>query len=129
MSDKQNRFKKQAPALTVEEQATQKAARLKAAEELEKERQRIELYGKSVEKMSHRQLRAELKKAIKREHAGRPPEPQAGLPIAFATIFLNVLDNTVTSPIFETHANGAPKRMARFDQLNPAPGRRMVAGW
>lgn len=103
----QKRFQKAVP-VSPEEQAKILAAQQKAAEEAAKERERVELYGKAVEKMSHRQLRSELVKSIKREYAGRPPEPQAGLTIALSTIFLAVLDNTKTG-----------ERNLRPDQINP----------
>jgi|SRR5882724_4934405 len=110
---------KKAPALTPEEQLKVLAAQQKAAEEANAERQRIELYGRSVEKMSHRQLRGEFVRLIRREHAGKPPEPQPGLNIALASVFLTVLDNTKTSRVFETDKKGNPTRVARPDQINP----------
>jgi hypothetical protein len=110
---------KKAPALTPEEQAAYLAEQKLAAEEREKERQRVELYGKSVEKMSHRQLSAELRKTIRREHTGKPPQPQAGLTIALASILSIVFDNTKTTPVFETDKKGRPTRTARPDQINP----------
>lgn len=112
-------FQKQAPVVSPEEQAKILAARQVAAEEAEKERQRVELYGKSVEKMSHRQLRSELVKSVKREYSGRPPQPQAGLTIALSTIFLSVLDNTKT--VVDKHT--------RRDQINPSPRGTMNPGW
>jgi hypothetical protein len=125
MSDKkphqQHRHKKpqkMAPVITPEEQAKILAAREKAAAEAKAEAERIELFGKSVEKMSHKQLRAALHKTIKREHAGRPPQPQAGLTIAFATVLLAVLDNTRT----------ADHRL-RKDQINPTATKTMNPGW
>jgi hypothetical protein len=113
MSDKKHQKrphpkKKQAPQLSPEEKAVLLAAMQKAAEEREAERQRIELYGKAVGKMSHRQLRGELVRAVKREYAGKPPQPQAGMNICLASIFLTVLDNT------RTEAKGL-----RPDQINP----------
>ena len=104
--------------LTAEEQAKIIAAREQAEKEANEEAARLQLYGKSVEKMSHRQLRSELVKTIKREHAGRPPEPIPGLTVAFASVLLLVLDNTRTSPIFDTDKNGKPTRVARLDQIN-----------
>jgi len=100
---------KKAPVLTPEEQAKVLADKQAAAAEAEKERQRIELYGKAVPKMSHRQLRGELRRLIKREYSGKPPQPQAGLNIALGTIFLTVLENTKT--VVEKHT--------RPDQINP----------
>ena len=108
MSDKRKPQKK-APVLTPEEQAAVLAEKAKAAEEAKAERERVELYGKSVHKMSHRQLRGELVRTIKREHAGRPPVPQAGLTIGIASIMLAVLDNTKT----------VPDKHTRRDQINP----------
>ena len=97
MSDKkQNRHQKKAPALTPEEQAKILADREKAAAEAKAEEQHILLYGKTVEKMQFRQLRAELKKTVKREYAGRPPAPQAGINILLGTVLLAVLENTQT---------------------------------
>ncbi len=104
-----HQFKKLAPVLTPEEKEKALAAQLKAAEEAKAERERVELYGKSVEKMSHRQLRGELRRTIRREHAGKPPEPQAGLTICLASILLTVLDNTKT--VVDKHT--------RRDQINP----------
>lgn len=99
-----------AVVLSPEEQAKLLAAREKAATEEKAERERIELYGKCVPKMSHRQLRGELRRVIKREYAGKPPEPQAGLNIALGTILLAVLENTHT----------AEPRKYRLDQINQA---------
>lgn len=101
-------FKKQA-SLTPEEKEKLLAAQAVAAEEAKAERERVELYGKSVEKMSHRQLRGELVRAIKREHSGKPPVPQAGLTIAWASVLLAVLDNTKT--VMDKHT--------RPSQINP----------
>jgi hypothetical protein len=114
MSDKKP-FKKnvkKAPAavvLTAEQQAELRAALEKAAAERKAEQERLELYGKAVPKMSHRQLRGELVRTIKREHAGKPPQPQAGLTIAIASILLTVLDNTKT----------VVDKRTRPDQINP----------
>jgi hypothetical protein len=107
MKDKKPKLQKKAPALTPEEQAKFLAARQKAAEEREAERQRVELYGKTVGVMSHRQLRGELRRAIRREHAGKPPQPQAGLTICLSTILLTILDNTKTA-----------EKKLRPDQIN-----------
>jgi regulator of protease activity HflC (stomatin/prohibitin superfamily) len=105
MSDKQNYQKhraprkpekKAAPVLTPEEQAAVLAARVKAEAEAKAERERIELYGKSLPKLSHRQLQGELRRTIKREYAGKPPQPQAGLTILYATVLSEVLNNTKT---------------------------------
>ena len=108
MNDKKNRQKKPQVVLSAEDLVAQQAAREKAQAEQKAERERIDLYGKATNKMSHRQLRSELVKTIRREYAGKPPEPQAGLTIAFATILLTVLDNTKTG---ETRL--------RDDQKNP----------
>ena len=124
MSEQPNRQKKvKLPSLTPEQQAAVLAAREKALADAKAERERVELYGKNVEKMSHKQLRGELRRTIKREHAGRPPAPQAGLTIAFASIFLAVLDNTRTSPVTEDG------RRLRKDQLNPSATKTMNPGW
>lgn len=104
-----HQFKKLAPVLTPEEKAAIIAAQAKAAEEAKAERERVELYGKSLGKMSHRQLRGELRRTIRREHAGKPPEPQAGLTIAWAAVLLAVLDNTHT----------VVEKRTRPDQINP----------
>jgi len=118
MSDKRKPQKKAAP-LTPEEQAAYLASQKLLAEEREKERQRVELYGKNIEGMSHRQLQTELRKTIRREYTGKPPQPQAGLTIAFATILSAVLENTKTATVFETDKKGRPTRVARPDQINP----------
>lgn len=102
-------LQKMAPTLTLEEQAKVLAEVLAAKAKAIEERQRVELYGKNVEKMSHRQLRGELRRLIRREHAGKPPEPQAGLNIALASVFLTVLNNTKT--VVDKHT--------RRDQINP----------
>src|SRR6266403_2264264 len=117
MSDKQKHknpkqySKQKAPAdvLSPEEQAKLRAALEKEAADRKAEQQCIELYGKSVPKMSHRQLRGELVRLIKREHSGKPPVPQAGLNICLASIFLTVLDNTHT----------VVEKSTRPDQINP----------
>jgi hypothetical protein len=126
MSDKKlgprNARKSKAPVpvkITPEEAAKLAAAREQAEKEQNEERERIQLYGKSVEKMSHRQLRSELVKTIKREHAGRPPEPIPGLTIAIASIMLTVLDNTKTSIVTRTDkATGKVTLVTRLDQIN-----------
>jgi len=118
MSDKPNyqkqprkfeKPKKLAPVLTLEEQAAVLAARVKAEAEAKAERERIELYGKSLPKLSHRQLQGELRRTIKREYAGKPPQPQAGINILLASILSTVLDNTKT----------VPWKGMRRDQVNP----------
>jgi len=88
--------KPQAAPLTPEEREAALAAHVKKQAEEKAERQRLELFGKSVEKMSHRQLRGELVRTIKREHAGKPPVPQAGLTILYSTVLLALLENTQT---------------------------------
>jgi hypothetical protein len=91
-----NRLAKKNVELTPEQQAAAlQAAETKRAEQ-KAEQERLRLYGAALETMSHRQLRRELTKTIRREYAGRPPEPQAGLTIALGTILLTVLDNTQT---------------------------------
>lgn len=113
MSDKKpfkkKPVKQQAPPQTVEERAAALAAHEKAQAEAKAERERVELYGKALPKMSHCQLRGELRRTIKREYAGKPPQPQAGLTIAWASVLLAVLDNTKT--VVEKHT--------RPDQINP----------
>src|SRR6266481_7979495 len=104
-----HRPEKKAAPLTPEEQAKALVERQKAEAEAKAERERIELYGKSMPKLSHRQLRGELRRAIRREYTGKPPEPQAGMNICLATIFLTVLDNTKTA-----HIEG------RHNQINPS---------
>ena len=76
--------------LTPEQQAAAKEASEKAAAEAKAERERVELYGKSVEKMSHRQLSAELKKTVRRDShfkEGGKRHPVAGLTITFVDDF------------------------------------------
>ena len=55
---------------------------------------RLEQYESNLEKMSHHQLRGELRRTIKREYAGKPPQPQAGLTIGLASILLTVLETS-----------------------------------
>jgi hypothetical protein len=97
VSDRNHKkHQKLAPALTLEQQALVLVAWKKAQEEAKAERERIELFGKSLFKLSHRQLQGELRRAVKREYAGKPPQPQAGLSIALASILSLVLENTST---------------------------------
>lgn len=119
MSKSNKPNKKAAPALTLEQQAQVLADIKKHQEEAEAERQRVELYGKSIETMSHRQLSSELRKTVKREHAGRPLEPIAGLTIAWASVLNTVLSSTKTVPVFEQDKKGRIIRAARPDQINP----------
>jgi hypothetical protein len=126
MSDKkpnQKRQKTTVPSQTPEQIAAAKAVREQLEAEAKAEQERVELYGKNVRTMSHRQLRSELKKAVKREHAKeagrRRPVPVAGLTIAFSTILLAVLDNTRTA--------ADPK--LREDQFNPRATSTMNPGW
>ena len=126
MSEQPNRQKKvKLPSLTPEQQATVLAAREKALADAKAERERVELYGKNVEKMSHKQLRGELHRTIKREHfkEGVKRVPIAGEPIMVATILLAVLDSTRTSPLLDDG------RRLRKDQLNPASTKTMNPGW
>lgn len=115
MSDKKphknpkRHLQKQAPVLTLEQKAALLAAREKAVADEKAERERVELFGKSVEKMSHRQLRGELKRLIRREYSGKPPVANAGLTIGLGAILLTVLDNTKT----------VPDKHTRPDQINP----------
>lgn len=105
---RRHQIQKKAPALTPEQLAAVLVEFQKKVAEAKAERERVELYGKSTKHMSHRQLRGELHRAIRREHTGKPPEPQAGLTILLSTILLTVLDNTETG---ETRL--------RRDQINP----------
>ena len=117
MSDKQKHKnprirqnqKFQAAPQTAEERAAALAAHQKAEAEAKVERERIELFGKSVGKMSHRQLRGELKRLIRREYSGKPPVANAGLTIGLGAVLLAVLDNTKT----------VPDKHTRPDQINP----------
>lgn len=102
MSEKkpnQKRHKKAAPpvALTPEQQAELKAAQEKVAAERKAEQERLQKWEASVPKMSLPQLRGEIRRVIRKEHVkvGKDQyEPQAGLTIAFATVFQTVLDST-----------------------------------
>lgn len=87
---------KKAPALTPEEQVAVLAEVKKKQEEAKAERERVELYAKSLPDLSHRQLVGEFKRLIRREYTGKPPAPQAGLTIALGSILLTVLENTQT---------------------------------
>lgn len=78
------------------------------------EAERLEKYEHFLETSSHRQLRGELRRTIKREYAGKPPQPQAGLTISLATVLLAVLDNTRTM-----------EPRLRPDQKNPSAVKRM----
>lgn len=121
MSEKnpnQKRHKKKAPQLTEEQKQVVLAAAAKVAEDQKKEQERLNAYGANVKTMSHRQLVGELHRTIRREHAGKPPQPIAGLTIAFATVLHNVLVNTRTSRVFEADEDGKPTRVARLDQIN-----------
>lgn len=97
MSDKKPRHqKKPVVQLTPEQLAEQKVAREKAAAEAKAEQERLQLFSKRVDKMTHKQLAGELRRTIKREYAGKPPQPQAGLTILYSTVLLTVLENTQT---------------------------------
>jgi hypothetical protein len=99
MSDKKLHKKqpqKQAAPLTQEEFAALQIAKVKAQAEAKAERERVELFARALPKLSHGQLVKELKKAVHREYAGKPPQPQAGLSIASGAILLTVLENTNT---------------------------------
>jgi len=95
--------------MTPEQQAEFLAAKAKADAEAKAERERIELYGKMMPSLSHRQLQGELRRTIKREHSGKPPQPQAGLTILYASVLSTILDNTKT----------VPWKGMRRDQVNP----------
>lgn len=85
----------------------------------------------NVEKLSHRQLRSELKRLSTRPYTGkgfvmngvdfgdRKTRNNAGLLNAEAIVNLIVLDNTKTAKVFDTHKDGRPKRYARKDQIGP----------
>jgi hypothetical protein len=88
--------KKAAAALTAEQQAAALADVFVRKAEAKAERERVELYGKSLQNRSDRQIRSELKRIIRKEHAGKPPQPQAGLTILYASVLLTVLENTKT---------------------------------
>jgi len=72
------------------------------------EAERLEKYEHFLETSSHRQLRGELRRVIKSEYSGKPPQPLAGLTISFATVLAAVLDNTKTG-----------ESNLRKDQKNP----------
>lgn len=91
-----NRHQKSAPPLTSEEQKAALAEKEARLAELKAEQERLRLYGAALPKLSHRQLRGELVRSVKREYAGKPPQPQAGLTIALSTVLLTVLENTKT---------------------------------
>ena len=112
-----------APVPTPEQLAAAKAAQDKIDADYKAEQERLRLYSASVEKMSHRQLSAELRKTVKREYAGKPSEPQAGLTIAFATILGAVLSNTRSTPVTDDG------RRLRRDQINPNSLSSMNPGW
>ncbi len=79
----------------------------------------------AVETMSHRQLRAELKRAANRPYEGKgfvmggvdfgdtKKKTKAGLSNAIATVLGIVLDNTRIEPIVDN------KRRLRKDQIGP----------
>lgn len=99
MSDKSKsrHQKSKAPTLTPEQKAELQAALLKQQVDEKAERERVELFGKSLEKMSDRQIRGELRRLIRRERTGdRPPQPQAGLTIALGSILLTMMETTQT---------------------------------
>jgi hypothetical protein len=96
MSDKPRHQKKPVAQLTPEQLAEQKIAREKAAADAKAEAERIQLFGERVEKMTHKQLAGELRRTIRREYAGKPPQPQAGLNILYGSVLLTVLENTQT---------------------------------
>lgn len=95
MSDRKKPLKL-APILTAEQKTQVLADVKKRQEEAKAERERVELYGRSLPRLRHHQLVKELKKVVRREYAGKPPQPQAGLTIALGAILLTVLENTNT---------------------------------
>lgn len=124
MSDTKNRkpAKSKPAPLTPEEQAKVIAARETAAAEQKAERERVELFGKSVQGMSHRSLVKTLDRLIKRERVKtgvKAYENLPGLTVAFGVVLKNVLVNTQTpTNVFEADQDGRPTRVARMDQMN-----------
>lgn len=106
MSEKKlnQKHQKKAPVLTPEEQVKAAAAVLVAQQEAKAKRERVELYGKSVEKMSFRQLRGELRRESRR------PSDTSPLTAGLASVLLTVLTNTKTAE-------------------NPTAKSRMIPGW
>ncbi|VVB50922.1 Uncharacterised protein [uncultured archaeon] len=107
---------------TAEEKAAALAATEKQAAELKAEQERVALYGEAVKHMSHRQLCAELQKTLNRERVkvGKGIyDPIPGLTGLYATVLLNVLNNTKTpTRVFEADSDGKPTRVGRLDQIN-----------
>src|SRR5579859_3379318 len=94
--DQKRHAKSKKVELTPEQQAALQAAAEKTAADKKAEAERVELYGKNLEKMTYHQLHSEVKKTIRREHTkvGKGHyEPLAGLTIAYATIFDAMLTN------------------------------------
>ena len=124
MNNKQHKPAKSKPApLTPEEQAKVIAAREKAAEEQKLERERVELFGKSVQGMSHRALVRTLDNLVRRERVkivgGKGYEPIPGLNVIFGVVFGEVLKNTKTpTNVFEMDQDNRPTRVGRMDQMN-----------
>jgi hypothetical protein len=102
VSDKkpsQKRHQRTAPkvALTPEQEAQLKASAAKAEADRLAEAKRLQDWGKFVEKATIPQLKGEIRRIIRKEHVkvGKDLyEPQAGLTIAFATVFATILDTT-----------------------------------
>jgi len=96
--------------MTPEEQAAALKAKEEAAAAAKAERERVELFGKSIKGMSHQQLQRTLDRTVRREHVkeGHKRLPVAGLTIAWATVLSAVLRNTRTA-----------EKSLRPDQVNP----------
>lgn len=95
----------------------------------------------NVEKLSYRQLQAELKRESNRSYPGESAfvmggvnfgdskkRNNAGLSNAFTTVLAVVHENTETAKVFEFHANGNPKRFARKDQIGPGKMKHYIGG-
>lgn len=115
--------------------ANEKSAKQVIQEECAKE---LAAYGNAVEKMSHRQLSAELKRVANKGYDGKAFSMPAGMDFAelgasgkskkirtcagldnaLAVVLRVVLENTKTSPVFDFKKDGiTPKRTARKDQI------------
>lgn len=101
---------KPAPVASPEEMAAALVAKAKAEAEAKAERERLELYFKMLPKLSHNQLRGELRRTVRRESVkeGNKRIPVAGLTIAFATVLSAVLDNTKTKDNPKGRLNSYP---------------------
>lgn len=90
--------------LTPEEIKVRVEARARRDAEYKAEQERLQLYGAALEKMSDQGLRAELRRAIRRERIKVEGKMayNPGLTIAFATVLATVFENTKTP----TNPNG-----------------------